>query len=230
MLVPIHLLDASSDFFPLSTSPFLALKVLKRIHFRVHYSVSENFILVKTLLTIPPGCHRLVQFCSTSFAPLDSSLCVSLSLWYDYPHCCTLMWVGVMIVSLRLLGKWCNSSKRWQKRMDMGIQKRVDARKIKLPLCWSNSAPRYEDVWWSGGLYPRIFNLGTTWRWVVSFTARPIYTRGKSPLNLLIGGWVGHRASLDAVKRRNISYTTGNPAPITRPPRPYPVFVLTKDI
>jgi hypothetical protein len=26
------------------------------------------------------------------------------------------------------------------------------------------------------------FDLGTRWRWVVSFTPRPLYTKGKSPL------------------------------------------------
>jgi hypothetical protein len=35
--------------------------------------------------------------------------------------------------------------------------------------------PRYEDVLGSGGIAPRIFNLGTRWRWVVSFTIRPPY-------------------------------------------------------
>jgi len=33
----------------------------------------------------------------------------------------------------------------------------------------------------SGDIAPRILNLGTRWRWVVSFTPRPLYLRGKSP-------------------------------------------------
>jgi hypothetical protein len=33
----------------------------------------------------------------------------------------------------------------------------------------------------SGGIAPRIFNLGTRWRWVVSFTPPPLYPQGKSP-------------------------------------------------
>jgi hypothetical protein len=32
---------------------------------------------------------------------------------------------------------------------------------------------------WS--IAPRILNLGTRWRYVVSFTSRPLYPRGKSP-------------------------------------------------
>jgi len=33
-----------------------------------------------------------------------------------------------------------------------------------------------------GGIATRILNLGSKWRWVVSFTHRPIYPRGTSPL------------------------------------------------
>jgi hypothetical protein len=33
----------------------------------------------------------------------------------------------------------------------------------------------------SGGTVPPILNLGTRWRWVVSFTSRPLYPWGKSP-------------------------------------------------
>jgi hypothetical protein len=33
----------------------------------------------------------------------------------------------------------------------------------------------------SGGIDPRILDLGTRWRWVVNFTPRPLYPKGKSP-------------------------------------------------
>jgi hypothetical protein len=33
----------------------------------------------------------------------------------------------------------------------------------------------------SGGITPCILNLGTRWRWMVSFTPWALYTRGKSP-------------------------------------------------
>jgi hypothetical protein len=39
--------------------------------------------------------------------------------------------------------------------------------------------------WGSGGIAPRIFYLSTRWRWVVSFTPRPLYYMGKSPWYLL---------------------------------------------
>jgi hypothetical protein len=45
--------------------------------------------------------------------------------------------------------------------------------------------------WGSGGIAPLILDLGTRWRWVVSFTPRPLYPQGKSPwypLNRRLGG------------------------------------------
>jgi hypothetical protein len=49
------------------------------------------------------------------------------------------------------------------------------------PELFYNWAPRHEGVLGSGGIAPRINNLGTRWRWVVSFTPRPLYPQGKSP-------------------------------------------------
>jgi hypothetical protein len=43
-----------------------------------------------------------------------------------------------------------------------------------------NKAPRREGVCGSGGIAPRI-NFGARWRWVVSFTPRPLHSRGKKP-------------------------------------------------
>jgi hypothetical protein len=42
-----------------------------------------------------------------------------------------------------------------------------------------------EEYWGSGGIAPRILDLGTRWRWVVSFTPRPLYPQ-EEPL-ILIG-------------------------------------------
>jgi hypothetical protein len=38
-----------------------------------------------------------------------------------------------------------------------------------------------KTYWRSGDTVPRMLNLGTMWRWVVNFTLRPLYLRGKSP-------------------------------------------------
>jgi hypothetical protein len=48
-----------------------------------------------------------------------------------------------------------------------------------------------KTYWGSGGIVPRIVDLGTRWRWVVSFTLRPLYPHGKSPwypLDRRLGG------------------------------------------
>jgi hypothetical protein len=45
--------------------------------------------------------------------------------------------------------------------------------------------------WGSEGIGPRILNIGTGWRWVVSFTPRPLYPQEKSPwypLDRRLGG------------------------------------------
>jgi len=44
-----------------------------------------------------------------------------------------------------------------------------------------NSASHCEDVWESGHIASHILNLGTRWKWVVSFKPRPLYAKVKSP-------------------------------------------------
>jgi len=50
---------------------------------------------------------------------------------------------------------------------------------IKLSLCL-NKHYAMKTYRRSGGIAPRI-DFRTTWRWVVSFTIRPLYPQGKSP-------------------------------------------------
>jgi hypothetical protein len=56
----------------------------------------------------------------------------------------------------------------------------------------------------SGCIAPRILELVTKWRLVVSFTLRPLYLQGKSPWYHWVGGWVGPRAILATVVKRKI--------------------------
>jgi hypothetical protein len=51
------------------------------------------------------------------------------------------------------------------------------------------------------GTAPFILTIGTRWRWVVCFTLR--WSRGKAFCNLWIGVWVGFRAVLDGLEKRN---------------------------
>jgi hypothetical protein len=53
--------------------------------------------------------------------------------------------------------------------------------------------------WCIGGISLRVLDLSTRWRWVVSFTTRPLYSQGLFPW---IGGWVVPRAGLNAVMRK----------------------------
>jgi hypothetical protein len=48
-----------------------------------------------------------------------------------------------------------------------------------------------DAYWGSGGTSPRILDLGTKWKWMVSFTPQPFYPQGKSPcypLDRRLGG------------------------------------------
>jgi hypothetical protein len=70
-------------------------------------------------------------------------------------------------------------------------------KKVKLSLCFTNEALRHEDVWGSGCIDPHFLDLGTSLRWVVSFTPLPLYPRERAPGTHFKGGWVDPRAGLD---------------------------------
>jgi hypothetical protein len=61
-----------------------------------------------------------------------------------------------------------------------------------------------EAYWERGGIAPRILDLGTKWKWMASFTPRPLHPQGNTPGTHWIGAWVDPRASLEAVVRRKI--------------------------
>jgi hypothetical protein len=64
-----------------------------------------------------------------------------------------------------------------------------------------------------------IIDLGTRWRWVVSFTALPLYPRENSPGTHWIGGWVSPRDGLDAAEKRKIlHFRESNPCSPARSP------------
>jgi len=65
-------------------------------------------------------------------------------------------------------------------------------------------------VWGSGNITPCILSFVTRWRWVVSFTLRQFYFRQKSSQYSLAGDFVGCRASVDIVMKRNVFAPAGN--------------------
>jgi hypothetical protein len=67
---------------------------------------------------------------------------------------------------------------------------------VNLSLCLTSWALRHEGVLGSGCIDPCFPDLGTIWKWVVSFTPLPPYSRGKSPryaLNRRLG-WPQRRS------------------------------------
>jgi hypothetical protein len=86
--------------------------------------------------------------------------------------------------------------------------------KVKLCLCLTKHHAMKAYVG-NGGIAPRILDLGTRWRWVISFTPQPLYPQERTPGIHWIGGWVSPRAGLDAGVRRKIPspYRDSNPPP-----------------
>jgi hypothetical protein len=90
-------------------------------------------------------------------------------------------------------------------------------KEVKLFLCF-NWAPRHEGILGSDGTAPRILNLGTRWRWVVSFTPWPLYPQRKSPwypLNRRLGG-------TQSRFERSGEEKNSQPLPGIEPPSPSP--------
>jgi hypothetical protein len=61
----------------------------------------------------------------------------------------------------------------------------------------------------SGGIEPHFLDIGTSLKWVVSFTPFSLNPRGKNPRYPWIGGWVGPRAGLDDVENRVLQPEAG---------------------
>jgi len=69
--------------------------------------------------------------------------------------------------------------------------------------------------WGSKVIAPRILDLGSRWRRVVSFTSGRLTPSERTPGTHWIGGWVGPRAGLDTVSKRNISASAANRTPMS---------------
>jgi hypothetical protein len=81
-----------------------------------------------------------------------------------------------------------------------------------------NWAPRDEGVLGEWGIAPPILDLGTRWRWVVSFTPRPLYPQGKSPCHPLdrkLGGSQSRSGHSD--EKKNSQPLPGLKPPIIQP-------------
>jgi hypothetical protein len=75
----------------------------------------------------------------------------------------------------------------------------------------------------SDDIAPSILNLGTRWRWDISFTPRPLCPGKITPYSHWIGDWVYPRASLHAVrnsKRKILSLSPHGTEPRSSSPQP----------
>jgi hypothetical protein len=59
-----------------------------------------------------------------------------------------------------------------------------------------------KTYWGSGSIVPRNFNLGTRWRWVVSFKPRLLYSRTNNPRYPVDRRLGGSQRGLEAVANR----------------------------
>jgi hypothetical protein len=79
----------------------------------------------------------------------------------------------------------------------------------------------------SGCIDPHFLDLGTSWRWVVSFTPRPFYPRERALGTHCIGGWVDPRAGLDNMEKKKFLTLPGlEPRPLSRPSRSQSLYRL----
>jgi hypothetical protein len=90
--------------------------------------------------------------------PLEASTTTDLFPWFRIPH---FWWETHMVVNV-------------------GVIVNNKRQKVKLSLCLTKHHAM-KAYWGRGGIASRIIDLGTRWRWVVSFTPRPLYPQGKLP-------------------------------------------------
>jgi hypothetical protein len=112
--------------------------------------------------------------------------------------------------------------------------------RVKLSLSSTNKAPCQEGVWSSGCIDPHFLDLGTSWRWVVSFTPLPLYSQGKSPRYPLDrrlsepqsrSGRFGEEKILDPTGTRTPNPQSSSPQPVAIPttlPRRPRTYILVE--
>jgi hypothetical protein len=77
-----------------------------------------------------------------------------------------------------------------------------------------------KTYWGSAGIAPRNLDLGTRWRWVVSFTPRPLYPQGNNipyPLDKRLGGPQSRSGCGDEQKKTSPRRVSNPDRPIVQP-------------
>jgi hypothetical protein len=197
-------------------------------------------LLILLLLPIVPGFSIFFLFWKTKLG-----LCVSVYLLYKLLNACTNLYETWYIyiswhlspsqrctsqippislcvykcIPLSLIG---NGSVR-ALPMTTNTQATIEELlvKVTLSLCLTNYALRHEGLWGSGRIDPRFLDLGTSWRWMVSLTLRPIYPRGKRPRYPLDRGLGGPQTWSGRCGEEKIVYLTGTRTPTPLSSSPY---------
>jgi hypothetical protein len=85
-------------------------------------------------------------------------------------------------IQLQLVAETCTICSSRSRRP---VRERLDTPSSLSCLVKDYAMKTKTTYWGSGCVTPCIFNLGTRWRWAVSFMPRPIYPQGNSPQYLL---------------------------------------------
>jgi hypothetical protein len=79
----------------------------------------------------------------------------------------------------------------------------------------------------NGCIDPHFLDLGTSWRWVISFTPRTLYPRERAPGIHCIGGWVDPRAGLNYMENwKFLTLLRLELRPLCRPARSQSLYRL----
>jgi hypothetical protein len=99
--------------------------------------------------------------------------------------------------------------------------------KVKLSLFLTNYAQRHKDILESRCIDPHFLDLGSRWRWVASFSPRPLYALVKSPQYPLDRGLSGSQSRSWRRAEVIIISPTGTQTPTPRSSSSYPVAIPT---
>jgi hypothetical protein len=87
---------------------------------------------------------------------------------------------------------------------------------IQVRWIWSCFCLRYKGWNVSGGITARLFHRDSRLRWLIRFTSRPLYLRGRRPLSSLKRGLDSHKTRCGRFVEKRISYPCRNRTAIPR--------------
>jgi hypothetical protein len=142
---------------------------------------------------------------SPNFLHLLETITGTIRMWNSNVLQVQTMWLPIVMhwrPSGLAQGKGCWGSKL-RNKYGMGTEIMFHI-KLSCPCAFFNWAPCHEGILGDGGIALCIIDLGTRWRWVVSFMPWLLYPQWQGPWYLWIGGCMGPRASLNVVVKRKI--------------------------